>query len=55
MKRLLAVTYLQGIFTSALSEDMTDQATEEITALLRSNHKLKEVMMMTSTFVRNKS
>jgi putative ABC transport system permease protein len=43
MKRLLAVTYLQGIFTSALSEDMTDQATEEITALLRSNHKLKDV------------
>jgi len=42
MKRLLAVTYLQGIFTSALSEDMTDQATEEITALLRSNHKLKD-------------
>jgi len=42
MKRLLAVTYLQGIFTSALSEDMTDQATEEITTLLRSNHKLKD-------------
>ena len=42
MKRLLAVTYLQGIFASALSEDMTDQATEEITTLLRSNHKLKD-------------
>jgi putative ABC transport system permease protein len=42
MKRLLAVTYLQGIFASALSEDITDQATEEITALLRSNHKLKD-------------
>ena len=42
MKRMLAVTYLQGIFASALSEDMTDYATEEITTLLRRNHKLKE-------------
>lgn len=41
MKRLLAVTYLQGLFCSALSENMTDQATEEITAILRRNHKLK--------------
>ena len=39
MKRLLAVTYLQGIFASALTEDMTDNATDEI---LRKNHKLKE-------------
>ncbi|WP_373760019.1 ABC transporter permease, partial [Bacteroides heparinolyticus] len=31
MKRLLAQTYLSGIFASALSEDMTDNATEEIT------------------------
>lgn len=42
MKRLLAVTYLQGIFASALTEDMTDNATEEITTILRRNHKLKE-------------
>ena len=42
MKRLLAVTYLQGIFASALTEDMTDNATEEITAILKKNHKLKE-------------
>ena len=42
MKRLLAVTYPQGIFASALTEDMTDNATEEITAILRKNHKLKE-------------
>lgn len=34
MKRLLAQTYLQGIYASALSEDMTDNATEEITELL---------------------
>ncbi len=42
MKRLLAVTYLQGIFASALTEDMTDNATDEITTILRKNHKLKE-------------
>ena len=42
MKRLLAQTYLQGIYASALTEDMTDNATEEITELLRRNHKLKE-------------
>lgn len=42
MKRLLAQTYLSGIFASALTEDMTDNATEEITALLRRNHKLKD-------------
>ena len=41
MKRLLAQTYLQGIFASALTEDMTDNATEEITEILRRNHKLK--------------
>ena len=41
MKRLLAVTYLQGIFASALSEDMTDYAIDEITDILRKQHKLK--------------
>lgn len=41
MKRLLAVTYLQGIFASALSEDMTDYAVDEITSILRREHKLK--------------
>ena len=42
MKRLLAQTYLEGIFASALSEDMTDYATDEVTTLLRRNHKLQE-------------
>ncbi len=41
MKRLLAQTYLSGIYASALSEDMTDNATDEITEILRRNHKLK--------------
>lgn len=40
MKRILAVTYLQGINASAITEGMTDQAIEEITQLLRENHKL---------------
>lgn len=42
MKRFLAVTYLQSIFASALSEDMTDNATAEITTILRRNHKLRD-------------
>ena len=42
MKRIQAVTYLQGITCSALSEEYTDQAIEEITEVLRTNHKLKE-------------
>src|SRR5574344_1135535 len=42
MKRILAVTYLQGINCSALTEGLTDKATDEITQILRSNHKLKE-------------
>lgn len=42
MKRLLAQTYLSGIFTSALTEDMTDEAVDEITTILRREHKLKE-------------
>jgi putative ABC transport system permease protein len=42
MKRLLAVQHLQGIFASALTEAMTDNATEEITKILRRTHKLTE-------------
>jgi len=41
MKRVLAITYLQGIFASALTEDMTETAIEEIETVLRANHKLK--------------
>lgn len=40
MKRLLAVQYLEGIFASALTENMTDNAIEEITKILRRTHKL---------------
>ena len=42
MKRILAVTYLQGINCSAVTEDATDLAIEDITAVLRRNHKLKD-------------
>lgn len=42
MKRLLAQTYLSGVFASALTEDMTEEAVDEITAILRREHKLKE-------------
>lgn len=42
MKRLLAQTYLSGVFASALTEDMTENAVDEITTILRREHKLKE-------------
>lgn len=41
-KKVLAITHLQGITCSALKEEYTDQATSEITEILRRNHKLKE-------------
>ena len=42
MKRLLAQTYLSSIFASALTEDMTEEAVNEITDILRRAHKLKD-------------
>ena len=42
MKRILAQTYLSTINCSAITEEMTDQAIEELTAILRRNHKLKD-------------
>ena len=41
-KRILAITHLQSIFCSALSEDQTELAEEEIASILRRNHRLKE-------------
>ncbi len=40
MKRVLAVTHLSQIYTSALDESKTDVAIEAITQVLRTNHKL---------------
>ncbi len=42
MKRILAQTYLGSINCSAITEDLTDKATEEITNILRRDHKLKD-------------
>lgn len=42
MKRVLATDYLQGIQASAIDENQTDRTIEEITGILRSQHKLKE-------------
>ena len=41
-KKVLAITHLQGITCSALKEEYTDQAIDEISVILRRNHKLKE-------------
>ena len=41
-KKVLAITHLQGITCSALKEEYTDQAIDEISEILRRNHKLRE-------------
>ena len=41
-KKILAITHLQGITCSALKEEYTEQAIDEITEILRRNHKLRE-------------
>ncbi len=41
-KRVLAITHLQSLYCSAISEEMTEEAEEEISSILRRNHKLKE-------------
>lgn len=40
-KRILAITYIQGITASAMSEEYTDQAIEEMTQILQTNHGIK--------------
>ena len=42
MKRIMAITYLNGISASALTEEQTEEAIEELTILLRQSHKLRE-------------
>jgi putative ABC transport system permease protein len=42
MKRICAQTYLSSINCSALTEELTDEAIDELTTLLRTNHKLKD-------------
>ncbi len=42
MKRVLATDYLQGIQASAINEDLTDETINEITEILRTQHKLRD-------------
>ena len=42
MKRILAQNYLQQIIASAVTEGVTEQATDEMTTILRRTHKLKD-------------
>ena len=41
MKRIAAQTYFSSIVCSAITEDLSDAAIEELTQMLRDNHKLK--------------
>ena len=42
MNRVLATDYLQGIQASAVDEAQTDRTIEEITSILRTQHKLRD-------------
>lgn len=41
-KRILAITYIQSIAASAVSEELNDEAITQITESLRASHKIKE-------------
>lgn len=41
-KRILAITYIQSIFASAVSEEKNNDAIDQVTASLRKTHKLKD-------------
>jgi putative ABC transport system permease protein len=41
-KRVLAITYIQSIFASAVSEEKNNDAIDQVTASLRKTHKLKD-------------
>lgn len=43
MKRIMAQTYLGGIVCSAITEEASQPAQDQITEILRRNHKLKDV------------
>ena len=42
MKRISAQTYYNSIVVSAIIEELSEKATEELTEILRRNHKIKE-------------
>jgi putative ABC transport system permease protein len=41
-KRIMAITYIQNIYASAINENSTEPATAEISQILRASHKLTE-------------
>lgn len=41
-QRVLAITYIQNIYTSAINENSTDEALKEVTAALRQSHNLRD-------------
>ena len=41
-KRILAITHIQSIYSSAISEERNSEAITQVTASLRKNHKLKD-------------
>lgn len=41
MKRILAQTYFSSINCSAITEEMTEEAIDELTSIIRTTHKLK--------------
>jgi putative ABC transport system permease protein len=45
MKRIAAQTWFSNIICSAVTEEMSDAAIEELTQILRDNHKLREGMV----------
>lgn len=42
MKRIAALTYFNSIIVSALSEELSEKAIDELTEILRRNHKIKD-------------
>jgi len=40
-KRILAITHIQGINASVVSEELTEKATDEVTEILRKRHNLQ--------------
>lgn len=42
MKRILATTYLQNIYASTPTEELSNQAMEHILSVLRENHRIRE-------------
>lgn len=50
MKRIMAQTYLGGIVCSAITEEVSQPAQDQITEILRRNHKLKDATDTTEAY-----